>query len=87
MIELSPPPFLTFSLNSAYLSNRGHDFINGRRGVFYIIVKTGQSNKPFRTAIAVLEVSFIHMLLDGHEVLLQHWEGAAQSSPLSDRKA
>lgn len=59
----------------------------GKGFLFYIIVKTGQSNKPFRTALAVLEVSFIHMLLDGHEGLLQHWEGAAQRSPLSHRKA
>lgn len=77
MMELSPPPFLTFSVNSAYLSKRGHDVINGTGVFFYIILETGQSNKPFSTDNAVPEVGFIHMLLDGHEGLLQHWEGAA----------
>lgn len=44
----------------------------------HVILKAdGRANILFSADIAVSEISFIHMLLDGQEGLLQHREGTA----------
>lgn len=81
MMAFSPPPFLTFSLNSRYLPESQR--VNGWQAFILlsgVINRRKEQNLLLTAGVAVSEVSFVNMLVNRQQGLLQQREGTMQSS-------